>query len=1195
MVCSAAAAADVSSPKEPPAAAAETPAAADLPPQPPLPSKVGGGGGGSRSRKISRLKMKSSSSTETAAALDTTAAAMTAASGGLGGLKKNKKQSNYKRSLSLNAKLHSGLNKGNAASMSSSSPMSASSFADIAVANYTTSKKTAATRRLKEKARTVIWIRSLKEKALMIESMLQNLQILTVRLKRSHQLSQQHQQNSLNSMEESSGTNSEDDRAIQILPPPPPPVLHAAAATTSGCLGNQGFSSNLANHCSASREGAATAAAAVAGARLDGGGNNNNSGSRNSECIINNGDQQQHGSNAETEAIVVQIAELEASVKSMRATLLLVCRNRLMDKQIGLLLSVQKQMYPTFDISVRFFGIDWHHIFNISHNLVQRVQALSDALLLDDEAAAAAWDSSTHRLQSGAAAAAGQSGTAAAAAATGAASSGSLSSGPCSYSTISCGGKGNLAGHSKKRHISSTSSFAANHVTANAWISGSSGVISGGTACMSGGGGSSGAISSSTAQSSSIQMQASDRWIDSNNKCSNNNRYIDILLPSNILRDLATIEADVNSHCEAVLNNRLSKSNRDRILREQRRLVVLNSNASRGSDLPRLPSSRPASPSSKAEMSSSCRSLASMHHVANPTAADDHVVLDAPNGNGSGDAAAALHVSRAKSTGNLLSGGMRKLKQALKFGSSRGSLNSALQRQYHDTLWGAWYSGLQQTVTVMPPYFGAAATAATAATSAASGASGGATSSLSYHSADHILLPAASDSSSCCPTAVPAVTSSSCSATTVTARSLTSSQQQLLSVENLPQFQQKRRVLLHSRSQEIRDDHQRMTLSVSNGGSGGARPKTTNRPKSSLSGATTAVGSCKAVDVTADVTAVIADVTDESSGLKCANSNGKPDYPRKDKQLKNGGTDIKDVIAVSTEETSDMIVGKADLTAQMADGSAETADLNVQTADWNDAVERNAEDNGKLNINIDNLIVRTTCQYLHVHPDSTSIPSRSGDVEVVTTSALISSVPTASDSPRPSLPGAMASDLQCDQIVPVSASSPPAAAASPSPTMTREQEQEQRRPRPRHLPRSMSTPLGCSASLSMRQRGRLERGAGVMEEEEECCGQGAILLSPSGGGGEMESLELDYYESFSGDEESSSPMRLAFNKGGVCGLQPSSFGQLVAGGDGEVAYIDNEDGGGLRNDQDLGDDDGDLLEWLTLHDAPRQSKADSDL
>ena len=39
---------------------------------------------------------------------------------------------------------------------------------------------------------------------------------------------------------------------------------------------------------------------------------------------------------------------------------------------------------------------------------------------------------------------------------------------------------------------------------------------------------------------------------------------------SNILRDLATIEADVTSHLEAILHERLSKANRDKILQEQR-------------------------------------------------------------------------------------------------------------------------------------------------------------------------------------------------------------------------------------------------------------------------------------------------------------------------------------------------------------------------------------------------------------------------------------------------------------------------------------------------------------------------------------------------------------------------------------------------------------------------------------------------
>ena len=38
-------------------------------------------------------------------------------------------------------------------------------------------------------------------------------------------------------------------------------------------------------------------------------------------------------------------------------------------------------MYPTFDISVRFFGIDWPHLFRISQSLIQRVELLSESLL----------------------------------------------------------------------------------------------------------------------------------------------------------------------------------------------------------------------------------------------------------------------------------------------------------------------------------------------------------------------------------------------------------------------------------------------------------------------------------------------------------------------------------------------------------------------------------------------------------------------------------------------------------------------------------------------------------------------------------------------------------------------------------------------------------------------------------------------
>ena len=50
-------------------------------------------------------------------------------------------------------------------------------------------------------------------------------------------------------------------------------------------------------------------------------------------------------------------------------------------KKNSLLLSIQSQMYPTFDISVRFFGIDWPHLFRISQSLIQRVELLSETLL----------------------------------------------------------------------------------------------------------------------------------------------------------------------------------------------------------------------------------------------------------------------------------------------------------------------------------------------------------------------------------------------------------------------------------------------------------------------------------------------------------------------------------------------------------------------------------------------------------------------------------------------------------------------------------------------------------------------------------------------------------------------------------------------------------------------------------------------
>ena len=46
-----------------------------------------------------------------------------------------------------------------------------------------------------------------------------------------------------------------------------------------------------------------------------------------------------------------------------------------------ILKSIQEQMYPTLDISVRFFGIDWLHIFRVSYNLIQSVDLMADTLV----------------------------------------------------------------------------------------------------------------------------------------------------------------------------------------------------------------------------------------------------------------------------------------------------------------------------------------------------------------------------------------------------------------------------------------------------------------------------------------------------------------------------------------------------------------------------------------------------------------------------------------------------------------------------------------------------------------------------------------------------------------------------------------------------------------------------------------------
>ena len=120
-------------------------------------------------------------------------------------------------------------------------------------------------------------------------------------------------------------------------------------------------------------------------------------------------------------------------------------------------------------------------------------------------------------------------------------------------------------------------------------------------------------------------------------KCSIADEKSLVVFCSNILRDLATIEADVNSHCEAVLNNRLSKANREKILREQRRLVL----NSAGSVM-----------ASKSELSTLC-STYDLTCGTNGITSDDLV----PNG----------PLMHAKSTGNLFSGGMKKIKQAFRY------------------------------------------------------------------------------------------------------------------------------------------------------------------------------------------------------------------------------------------------------------------------------------------------------------------------------------------------------------------------------------------------------------------------------------------------------------------------------------------------------------------------------------------------
>ena len=122
----------------------------------------------------------------------------------------------------------------------------------------------------------------------------------------------------------------------------------------------------------------------------------------------------------------------------------------------------------------------------------------------------------------------------------------------------------------------------------------------------------------------------------------------------------------MNSHLEAVLNNRLSKANKEKVFREQRRLL-LNSAAATGStdgggkverriDLCKVRSHLNSS-SSSVELVQTSRAAAAGSRLGSHYDLSDELVSSTT---------AAGSLLHAKSTGNLLSGGIRRLKQALR-------------------------------------------------------------------------------------------------------------------------------------------------------------------------------------------------------------------------------------------------------------------------------------------------------------------------------------------------------------------------------------------------------------------------------------------------------------------------------------------------------------------------------------------------
>ena len=106
-----------------------------------------------------------------------------------------------------------------------------------------------------------------------------------------------------------------------------------------------------------------------------------NCSSSDAAAATNNGGETSSNIGCEQDAILNLLVDIETHIKIVRNSLLFLCRAYLLEKQVTILLSIQEQMYPTFDISVRFFGIDWAHIFRVSYNLMQCIDLMTETLV----------------------------------------------------------------------------------------------------------------------------------------------------------------------------------------------------------------------------------------------------------------------------------------------------------------------------------------------------------------------------------------------------------------------------------------------------------------------------------------------------------------------------------------------------------------------------------------------------------------------------------------------------------------------------------------------------------------------------------------------------------------------------------------------------------------------------------------------